>query len=153
MITVRPGHPKSPEGTALLTASQTYLASLYPPEDNHFLSIDALCAPHIRFFIAETATTPLGCAALAVMQDYGEVKSMFVAPQARGTGTGAALMQRLEEEGRALGLTWLRLETGDDLFPAHRLYRRHGFTDCGPFGDYREGPHSVFMEKRLTPCT
>jgi putative acetyltransferase len=58
-------------------------------------------------------------------------------------------MARLEAEARGLGLGALKLETGDDLYPAHRLYRRHGFTDCGPFGDYAEGPHSVFMEKRL----
>jgi len=149
MITVRPGRPDSPEGTALLTASHAYLQSLYPPEDNYFLSIDELCAPHIRFFIAEQDGTPCGCAALAVMGDYGEVKSMFVDPTLRGSGTGAALMERLEAEARALGLAAMKLETGDDLYPAHRLYRRHGFTDCGPFGDYTEGPHSVFMEKRL----
>jgi len=149
MITVRPGRPDSPEGTALLTASHAYLQSLYPPEDNYFLSIDELCAPHIRFFIAEQDDTPCGCAALAVMGDYGEVKSMFVDPTLRGSGSGAALMERLEAEARALGLAAMKLETGDDLYPAHRLYRRHGFTDCGPFGDYTEGPHSVFMEKRL----
>lgn len=148
-VTVRPGRPDSPEGTALLTASHAYLQSLYPPEHNHFLSIDALCAPHIGFFIAETGGKACGCAALAVMGDYGEVKSMFVDPSLRGAGTGAALMKRLEAEARAMGLASLKLETGDDLYPAHRLYRRHGFTDCGPFGDYAEGPHSVFMEKRL----
>lgn len=148
-VTVRPDRPDSPEGTALLTASHAYLQSLYPPEHNHFLSIDALCAPHIRFFIAETGGKACGCAALAVMGDYGEVKSMFVDPSLRGAGTGAALMERLETEARAMGLASLKLETGDDLYPAHRLYRRHGFTDCGPFGDYVEGPHSVFMEKRL----
>jgi putative acetyltransferase len=147
--TVRPGRPDSPEGTALLTASHDYLQSLYPPEDNYFLSIDELCAPHIRFFIAEAEGCACGCAALAVMDDYGEVKSMFVDPSVRGAGTGAALMHRLEEEARVLGLTALKLETGDDLYPAHRLYRRHGFIDCGPFGSYTEGPHSVFMEKRL----
>lgn len=149
MIIVRNGRPDSPEGTALLTASHAYLQSLYPPEDNYFLSIDELCAPHIRFFIAERDGTPCGCAALAVMGDYGEVKSMFVDPTLRGSGTGAALMERLEAEARALGLAAMKLETGDDLYPAHRLYRRHGFTDCGPFGDYTDGPHSVFMEKRL----
>lgn len=148
-VTVRPGRPDSPEGTALLTASHAYLQSLYPPEDNFFLSIDELCAPHIRFFIAEAAGRPCGCAALAVMGDYAEVKAMFVDPALRGGGTGAALMQRLEDEARALNLAAMKLETGDDLYPAHRLYRRHGFTDCGPFGDYAEGPHSVFMEKRL----
>lgn len=148
-VTVRAGRPDSPEATALLRASQAYLAALYPAEDNHYLSIEALCAPHIRFFIAEAEGRACGCAALAVMGEYGEVKSMFVDPDARGAGTGAALMARLEAEARALGLAALRLETGDDLYPAHRLYRRHGFTDCGPFGDYAEGPHSVFMEKRL----
>jgi len=77
------------------------------------------------------------------------VKSMFVDPIARGSGTGAALMAALEAAARAEGLAVMRLETGDDLYPAHRLYQRHGFTRCGPFGDYDEGPHSVFMEKRL----
>jgi putative acetyltransferase len=148
-VTVRPARPDSPEGTALLTASHAYLQSLYPPEDNYFLSINELCAPHIRFFIAEADGQACGCAALAVAGDYGEVKSMFVDPSLRGIGTGAALMTQVEAEARALGLTYLKLETGDDLFPAHRLYRRHGFVDCGPFGDYNEGPHSVFMEKRL----
>lgn len=148
-VTVRAGRPDSPEGTALLRASQAYLASLYPAEHNHYLSIEALCAPHIRFFVAEDAGRACGCAALAVMGEYGEVKSMFVDPAARGAGAGAALMARLEAEARGLGLAALKLETGDDLYPAHRLYRRHGFTECGPFGDYAEGPHSVFMEKRL----
>ena len=148
-VTVRAGRPDCPEATALLRASQAYLASLYPAEDNHYLSIEALCEPHIRFFIAEAGGRACGCAALAVMGEYGEVKSMFVDPDARGAGAGAALMARLEAEARGLGLGALKLETGDDLYPAHRLYRRHGFSDCGPFGDYAEGPHSVFMEKRL----
>jgi branched-chain amino acid transport system ATP-binding protein len=93
-VTVRAGRPDSPEGTALLRASQAYLASLYSAEHCHYLSIEALCAPHIRFFIAEDESRACGCAALAVMGDYGEVKSMFVDPDARGAGTGAALMAR-----------------------------------------------------------
>jgi putative acetyltransferase len=58
-------------------------------------------------------------------------------------------MAALDSEARAQGLAVMRLETGDTLYTAHRLYQRHGFTLCGPFGDYVEGPHSVFMEKRL----
>ena len=148
-LTVRPGDPRSPEGTALLTASHAYLASLYPPEDNFFLSIDDLCVPTIRFFIAEQAGKALGCAALATKDGYGEVKSLYVDPATRGAGTGAALMAAIEAEARQCGLPWLKLETGDDLYPAHRLYQRAGFVLCGPFGDYQEAPHSVFMEKRL----
>jgi putative acetyltransferase len=148
-VTVRPGDPRSPEGRALLGASHALLTSLYPPEDNFFLSVDELAAAHIDFWIAEGAGQPLGCVALARLDGYGEVKSLFVSPAARGRGVGAALLGALEQRARAFGLPLLRLETGDTLDEAHRLYARHGYNPCGPFGDYREGPHSVFMEKRL----
>ncbi len=149
MITIEPASPKEPDATALLEASHELQRSLYPPEHIFALSIDDLCAPGISFFVARSNGAALGCAALADMGDYGEIKSMFVDPAARGTGTGAALMHRLESLAQELGLPIMRLETGDDLYAAQRLYQRHGFTVCGPYGDYVEGPHSVFMEKRL----
>lgn len=148
-LAVRIADPRSAAGTALLTASHAFLASLYPPEHMFALSIDELCAPGITFWVAEADGQALGCIALAEKDGYGEVKSMFVAPQARGSGVGAALVATLIEFARGRGLPLLRLETGDDLYSAHRLYARHGFTTCGPFGDYREGPHSVFMELAL----
>ena len=116
-VTVRRGDPRSPEGTALLTASQAYLASLYPPDDNYFLSIDALCAEDITFLIAERDGKSTGCAALKSADGYGEIKSMFVDPAKRGSGTGAALMEALEAEASAQSLPCVRLETGDDLYP------------------------------------
>lgn len=149
-ITTRRASPREAGATALLTASHAYLQSLYPPEDNFFLSIDDLCSPTIAFFVAERHGQGIACAALATKDGYGEVKSMFTDPAVRGAGTGSVLMEVLEAEARAQGLPRMALETGDDLFPAHRLYERHGFQRCGPFGDYTEGVHSVFMEKWLT---
>jgi putative acetyltransferase len=148
-IEVRTADPKSKEGTALLTASHSYLASLYPPEHMFALSIDELCQPSISFWIAWGGAEALGCVALARKEGYAEVKSMFVDPAKRGRGAGEALVMALDATARTEGITKLCLETGDDLYPAHRLYRRLGFKDCGPFGNYVEGPHSVFMEKRL----
>lgn len=148
-VTTRQASPHDPGATALLQASHAYLQSLYPPEDNYFLSIDALAGAHITFIVAEQNGQTIGCAALANKGSYGEVKSMFTTPAARGTGTGAALMDALESAARAQNLAVMKLETGDDLYPAHRLYERHGFTRCGPFGDYLEAAHSVFMEKPL----
>lgn len=148
-VAVREGDPRSPEGRALLGASHAYLASLYPPEHNHHLSVEDLAAPHVTFLLAEGPDGPLGCAALSRMEGYGEVKSMWVDPARRGGGAGGALLAALEALARAEGIAVLRLETGDTLDAAQALYRRHGFVGCGPFGDYREGPHSVFMERRL----
>jgi putative acetyltransferase len=148
-VAVRPADPRSPEGRALLGASHGYLASLYPAEHNHYLSVDELAAPHVSFLLAERGGEAVGCAALARLDGYGEIKSMFVDPARRGGGVGAALMAALGDLARAHGLAVLRLETGDTLVAAQALYRRHGFAERGPFGDYAPGPHSVFMEKRL----
>jgi len=43
------------------------------------------------------------------------------------------------------------LETGSQDFfaPARRLYARHGFVECGPFGSYALDPNSVFMSLDL----
>ena len=147
-VTVRRGDPRSAEGRGLLGASHALLASLYPAEDNHYLSVDELAVPHVAFWVAEDGGEALGCVALARMDGYGEVKSLFVAPEARGRGVGAALLAALGDHARVEGIAVLRLETGDTLDAAHRLYARAGFAPCGPFGDYAPGPHSVFMERR-----
>ena len=149
MLIVEQGDPRDPQATALLQASHALMESLFPPEDNHYLSIDALCTPDIRFFIAREGDTVLGCAALANKGDYGEIKSMFVSEDARGKGVADALMRQLEDYARELDLPVIRLETGDLLYAAHRLYERHGYVKCGPFGDYVANKTSVFMEKRL----
>jgi len=144
------GDPKDPQATALLQASHALMESLFPPEDNHYLSVDALCVPEVHFFVARDAGTTLGCGAFKVMDaQYAEVKSMFTAEAGRGKGVATAIMTRIEAEARALNLAQLKLETGNTLYAAHRLYERHGFTYCGPFGDYPESPSSLFMEKRL----
>lgn len=148
-VAIAPGDPLGPEAAALLAAHAVLLESLFPSEDNHHLAAEALAAPGIRFFLARCFGRAIGCAALAFRPGYGEVKSMFVAAEARGTGTGRALLARLEAEARAAGLPLLRLETGDVLNDARRLYAAAGFIPCGAFGSYAAGRTSRFMEKRL----
>lgn len=150
-IEVDLAHPE--DGRALLEASHALMQTLFDPEDNHYLSLEALAAPHIRFYVARDGGRDggraLGCVALADMGDYGEVKSFFVDPEARGRGVGRVLMARLEAEARAGGITELALETGDKLAAAQRLYSAIGFEICGPFGAYEANASSVFMRKRL----
>ena len=150
MIIVERGNPRDPQATALLESSHALMQALFPPEDNFFLSIDDLCTLDIRFFVGRQGMTILGTGALAIKDGYGEVKSMFTAEAARGKGVAAAILRAVEDEARAEGLPWLRLETGNVLHAAHRLYERQGFTRCGPFGDYPEAASSIFMEKSLT---
>lgn len=148
-LIVTPGDPRDPQAARLLQASHDLMQSLFPPEDNHYLSIEALLAPHIRFFVARQDAQTLGTIAMAHMGSYGEVKSMFVDPAARKRGVAQALLDHVTQIAREEGLLLLRLETGNLLHAAHALYRRHGFTLCGPFGDYEANNTSLFMEKPL----
>ena len=149
MIIVARTDPRDPQATALLQQSHALMQSLFAPEENHFLSIDALCADSIHFFTAREGDTILGTGALKVHDGYGEIKSMFVAEAARGKGVGDALMRQIEDQAKIEFLRMLKLETGNVLTAAHRLYARHGFISCGPFGDYTEAASSIFMEKAL----
>ena len=148
-IKVIPGDPRDPQATALLRQSHALMQSLFAPEENHFLDIEDLCADSIRFFIAREGQATLGCVALANKGDYGEIKSMFVDPRARGKGIAHHLMRRIEDEARAQGLATVKLETGDKLTQAHSLYKAHGYTECDPFGDYEANASSLFMTKDI----
>ena len=148
-ITITDADPD--EARALLEASHALMRVLFNPEDNHFLSLDALRAPEITFLVARDGDgAVLGCGGLARRDGYAELKSMFTDEAARGRGIAAAIIDALETRARADGIPWLKLETGNTLEAAHRLYARKGFNLCGPFGDYLDSPASIFMEKRLT---
>ncbi|MEL7184241.1 MAG: GNAT family N-acetyltransferase, partial [Pseudomonadota bacterium] len=105
----------------------------------HVLDLDALCAPHIRFFAATLGDQTVGTGAIALFAGYAEVKSMFTDPAARGQGVADAVLETLIAAAAADGRPILRLETGVGLDAAHRLYQRHGFRLCPPFGSYK--PH------------
>lgn len=147
---IEQGDPLDPGAARLLLASHALMQSLFPAEDNHYLSIDALRAPHIRFFVAMQDGLVLGTIALAQQDGYGEVKSMFVDPAARGRGVARALLDHIESAARQAGLALLRLETGNKLNAAQALYQSHGYMPCGPFGAYLANGTSVFLEKPLT---
>lgn len=149
MIIVESNDPTLPAAAALLDASHALMQSLYSPEENNFLDHAELKANDIRFFTAREGDTVLGCGALQVKGSYGEVKSFYVDEAARGKGVGSALIRQIEDQARDEGLTALKLETGDELASACRLYERHGFIRCGVFGDYDDNGVSVFMTKDL----
>ena len=149
MIVIERSDPKEPQATALLQASHALMQSLFPPEDNSFLSVEELCAEDVCFYTSRKGTQVLATGALVIKTGYGEIKSMFVDPNARGQGVGDAILRALHDLAREKGLGSLKLETGNSLHAALRLYARHGFTPCGPFGDYIANDSSIFMTKTL----
>lgn len=151
MIRIDIETPDQPEVTALLAASDAYMASLYPAESNHMLDLDALRRPEVAFLVARVDGRALGCGAVVSSgEGWAEVKRMFVSPQARGSKLGRRLLERLEAIARERGERWLRLETGAKQTEALALYRSAGFVETGPFGKYLPDPLSLFMQKDLS---
>ncbi|WP_223789150.1 GNAT family N-acetyltransferase [Marinicella meishanensis] len=142
-----------PQVRALLQEHQDRMADHSPPESRHVLDVDGLKQPAITFWSLWDEAVLLGCVALKHWDDQvGEIKSMKTAPQHTGKGVGRRLMQHILQTAHERGYQELKLETGSMAYfePARRLYRMHGFVDCGPFGHYQHDPNSVFMQLRLT---
>lgn len=142
--------PNQPEIIALIADLDAYQLTLYPPESVYALDLKSLMQPEVRFAVARDAAGALvGCAAVVLSNGYGEIKRMYVKPEARGLGAAKGLMAALEQATRIAGCDLMVLETGPAQPEAIALYARHGFSVCGPYGDYRDDPLSVFMRKVL----
>ncbi|MGW7447033.1 GNAT family N-acetyltransferase [Kitasatospora sp. NPDC054795] len=64
-----------------------------------------------------------------------ELRSLWVAPRARGRGVADRLVEEVERWARATGGTTLRLAVLPGNAAALALYRRHGFTPLAEPGD------------------
>jgi putative acetyltransferase len=134
---------------------EEHLADMYatsPAESVHALDLDALRAPEIEFWTAWEDDELRATGALKRLSASDvELKSMRTARASRGSGVGTRMLQHLLERARAAGhrTVWLETGTQDYFAPARRLYARHGFAPCEPFGSYKPDPHSAFMTSAL----
>jgi putative acetyltransferase len=142
--------PERPDVRGLILELDAYSDQLSPPQSRHRADLSALMQSNVLFAVARSeAGQAIGCAAVVLLSDYGELKRMFVAPSARGRGVGSAILKFLETQANSRGCKKLMLETGNNHHLAHRTYRANGFRERGPFGAYRPDPLSVFMEKAI----
>jgi putative acetyltransferase len=139
---------------ALLDEHLQSMHALSPPGSVHALDLEALRKPGMTFWSAWEGSLLLGCGALKELDSkHAEIKSMRTPAALRRHGAGRAILTHIIGVASARAYERLSLETGatEAFWPAHRLYESFGFVSCGPFGDYTEDPHSVFMTLRLKP--
>jgi DNA-binding MarR family transcriptional regulator/GNAT superfamily N-acetyltransferase len=110
---------------------------------------EELTPPAGIFVIARLGGQPIGCGALKVKdRKIGEIKRMWVSPDARGLGLGRRLLETLETRAREFGLHTLRLETNRTLKEAQALYRSCGYLEVEPFND-EPYAHHWFEKPRI----
>lgn len=140
---------------ALIDDLNAELTGAYPePGANHFgLDPDEVAEGRGAFLVVHLDGVSVGCGAVRRLDaETGELKRMYVAPAARGTGLGRRLVAALEAEARALGMRRLVLETGTRQNAALALYRATGFDVIPLYGEYLLSPEtSICMGKDLPP--
>ena len=131
-ISLRP-EPFGSEGPRWVVAqAEAELVARYGGLDAGELGLTAAMfdPPAGVFLIARTESRaePVGGAGLrTVATDTGEVRRVWVDPAWRGRGIGRELMAGIEAAASELGLSVLRIETGDQQPEAVSLYQSLGW--------------------------
>lgn len=137
---IRDADPDEPAALACLSAYFALLAETVPGETPPPLPLPDAATyrpPDGAFLLAEAAGQPLGCIALhRHSADTGELKRLWVAPQARGQGLARRLMAAAENRARALGYARLLLDTNEALAPALALYRSTSWAETAPYTSF-----------------
>jgi len=99
-------------------------------------------------FIAYKENIPIACGAFKHYSDgVAEVKRVFTIPEFRGKGISSLLMKAIEEKAIEKGFHTLILETGKPLKAAISLYQGLGFSIISNYGQYKDMPDSICMQK------
>ena len=86
--------------------------------------------PSGAFLLVLDGEEPVGCGGLKPLgAETGEIKRMYLRPEARGRGIAAGLLAALEGWARELGYSRVRLDTGDRQPAAKHLYESRGYRE------------------------
>lgn len=142
--------PDQPDIIELIAELDAYQDSLYPAESRYALDLASLKKSNVRFVVArDNNGQAIGCGAVVLYDGYGELKRMYVREQSRGKGVAREILALLERSAGEGGRTVFKLETGPYQPEALEFYARSGYARCGRYGNYRDDPHSVYMQKGM----
>jgi len=93
----------------------------------------------------------VGMGAIKRVENYAEIKRMYICQSHRGLGLADTLLDRLESYMFEKGINTVCLETGIYHYSALKLYERHGYEVVKSFGYYTANDFSVYMQKKRFP--
>ncbi|HUC04931.1 MAG TPA: GNAT family N-acetyltransferase [Acidimicrobiales bacterium] len=143
--------PDDLPASELLAEMEAELNAVYETDDRlgvPRVSSDDLKPPGGVYLVGWSAARAVaGGGVRRLAEDLGEVKRMYVRPEARGRGYAACLLGALEEAATSLGYAAVRLDTGPRQLHALRLYQGAGYAEIAPYNDNPFA--SYWAEKRL----
>jgi GNAT superfamily N-acetyltransferase len=146
----------APHAAALAGRLEAELLGVYDgvPGSGGLPAAEVFAPPAGAFVVATEDGIPIGCGGLARLDAAtGELRRMYVAPQARGRGLGRMLLAELERLAAASGYRRLRMETGNLQAAAIALYEGAGYRRIDCWGPFVTDPRSICFEKSLPGAT
>lgn len=107
-------------------------------------------APEVYLVVSEVAGRVTGYVVARYVADEGEIANLAVAPEARGQGLGAALLDAALREARARGVVMVYLEVRQSNDVARALYASRGFREVGRRKGYYRHPVEDALVLRCT---
>lgn len=148
-----------PAAERLRAAQRSELDERYGSDDHEPGTLPSAADVRVFLVASDASGDAVACGGLRPLDDavlgtaVMEVKRMFVAPAARGSGVAAALLRELEALARRDGARRLVLETGTLQPDAIRFYSREGYESIPRFGAYAASAHSVCFSRTLRPVS
>ena len=153
MVEIAPIDPADPRAQHCLHQFEVELNRRFSDGFDPAQSISAdpeeLRPPSGLLLVATMGSEPVGCGALKFHgSEPTEIKRMWVAESARGTGLGRRLLAELETHAARSDSDIVHLETNESLTEAIALYRSSGYVEVSAFNDETYAHH--WFEKRLS---
>ena len=149
---ILPGDFDNPKIRDLLRIHLEGMHANSPPGHVFALDWSGLQKPGINFYALWQGENLLGCGALKDLGGgVGEIKSMRTHPDHTRKGVAERILLHILKTARDRGYIRLSLETGSgpSFDAALALYRKHGFSDGGAFGDYVQSEFNQFQHLDL----
>ena len=126
---------------------------------NELANLHKKCFPHKPWSADDFADLKKsGCEIIAsqngfivwrAVADEAELITIGVAPDARRTGIGAAMIGIMEGELKKSGVKSVFLEVAENNAPARKLYEQNGYVQIGVRPKYYDGIDAIMMKKDL----
>jgi DNA-binding MarR family transcriptional regulator/GNAT superfamily N-acetyltransferase len=149
-VTLEPADPAAPVARDVVGR---YFAEIgrrfgFDPSGETEKDTRVLVPPFGVFVVALSDGEPVACGGLtSIAPDTGELKRMWVHDDWRAAGLGSRLLRHLEDQARALGHRFVRLDTNAVLAEAIAMYQRAGYQAIDRYNDNPWATH--FFEKAL----
>lgn len=105
--------------------------------------------PYGRLYLAYDKDKLAGCIGLRKINDQNsEMKRLYVRPEFRGKSIGNLLIQRIIQDAKAIGYSYMLLDTLPFLKSAIKMYQKFGFYETESYNDSPMN-NSIFMRLDL----